>query len=428
MRRFLFLIALALARASAQKEDDVAVPMTTLSSGTKLPLVGMGVGNLQHEWIEHQVAAAMRPNVKCRLIDTAHASRNEDIVRDGIEDGLAGSKDEVHVVTKVWYTHLGYERTLLSVKESLKALRSKESNIQVHILLHWPRCIDEIPWMECEKEEEALPAHVKEAGPPPHLQKDTAWKASWRALEDLMMGKQKLEDGLPKIASIGVSNFEMDDLKAMATVARTMPAIFQGNVWAYLFDPFLMDFLDKHKIHFQAYNVINGIFGRVRTGPRAEGSLKSIAQAVSSRNHTYTPVQVVLHWLSQEGVSVIPRMASERHLQENSAAEIGGMPPFTERQAERVRNAVASLLRGQDLDPPKAEFVNKHSDRNIDIFWSSEDGKEVPVKDNLKPGENFNTVTFPGHVFVAYDNDKKTRKEFTIQADYGEHEQFHIEL
>ena len=71
-----------------------------------------------------------------RLLDTAHASRNEAAVRRGIVEGAAGmsssssssSDMQVHVITKVWYTHLGYERTVLSVQESLQELLVAEYN------------------------------------------------------------------------------------------------------------------------------------------------------------------------------------------------------------------------------------------------------------------------------------------------------------
>ena len=122
-------------------EDDVL--WTTLSDGSKFPLVGLGVGNLQHDLIADQITTAVQTDKKMFLFDTAHASDNEAVVRDGIVKGLEAyypddKTRQIHVVTKVWYTHLGYERTKLSVKASLENLN--HPNIKVHILIHWPRC------------------------------------------------------------------------------------------------------------------------------------------------------------------------------------------------------------------------------------------------------------------------------------------------
>jgi diketogulonate reductase-like aldo/keto reductase len=133
----------------------------------------------------------LQPDVDIRLVDTAHASRNEGILAKAIVDsdtsrqagannnkrtrGSSGNNIEnpppIHVVTKVWYTHLGYERTKRSVEESLKALQAVNTRqVYVHMLLHWPRCNDDIPWMNCDEEENNLPQYVKDVGPAPHLE------------------------------------------------------------------------------------------------------------------------------------------------------------------------------------------------------------------------------------------------------------------
>ena len=191
--------------ASATPPDEHLAVDFPLKSGVSIPLVGMGIGNLAHGDIPRAVRDQLASGV--RLIDTAHASNNERILADAISDfdrssggGRGGSlrsgggdgngngndDDPIHVVTKVWYTHLGYERTKLSVTESLRELQlpaGSSRRILVHLLLHWPRCNDAISWMHCEEEEEKLPLSVKDAGPPPHLDKDNAFKESWRALE-----------------------------------------------------------------------------------------------------------------------------------------------------------------------------------------------------------------------------------------------------
>ena len=93
-----------------------------LSHGGYLPLVGLGVGNLQHELIPSVVERSVR-ELGVRHIDTAAASRNERAIalaveRAGVPEGA------VSIQTKVWYTHLGYNRTMLSVRDSLEQLLS----------------------------------------------------------------------------------------------------------------------------------------------------------------------------------------------------------------------------------------------------------------------------------------------------------------
>ena len=152
-----------------------------------IEFTGLGIGNLQHDRIEPVVKEAVGEGI--RLIDTAFASRNEHILAKALKSaGEPG--DDVNVLTKVWYTHLGYERTKLSVKESAANLGGKYPDI---VILHWPRCNDAIEWMNCAGEEQALPEAVKKAGPPPS--KDS-WKESWRALEEMYT------EGLVKVGGL----------------------------------------------------------------------------------------------------------------------------------------------------------------------------------------------------------------------------------
>lgn len=417
----LCLLLLLALTCQATKEQVPIQTTTTLSNGKDLPLLGMGVGNLQHNQIVDTIAFGGEHGI--RLIDTAHASRNEHLVREGIEK--SSSESDIHVITKVWYTHLGYQRTKLSVEESLKelTLASNNNNIQVHILLHWPRCRDEISWMDCEGEEERLPQYVKDLGPPPHLDKDNAHLESWRALEDLY-------DQDDRIASIGISNFDLRDIKTLVSKSRITPHILQGNVWTLLFDPHLMQYLTENDIHFQAYNVMNGIFSQTSRAPNAYHSLAALAHDVSSHDNdalVATPAQLVLAWLIQKQVSVIPRTSNKQHLQEN-AVSIEVVPTLTLKQQETIQSAVAALLRGVDLEPPKVTFYNS-ANQVAHLYWiHAESGEHVAVKEHLKPKESFESQTYPGHVFVAMDESKQTRNEFQVSAGYGDAQEFHIEL
>lgn len=426
----------------AMAEEEIRQLTTTLSNHNEFPLVGLGVGNLDHELIDEQILKGMEKRRDYRMIDTAHASKNEHLVRNGIEQGATHFGDEVvHVVTKIWYTHLGYKRTLLAVKEAMKALNSPK--IRVTILIHWPFCRDDIDWMDCEREEDELSAEVRGAGYAPHLDKDNAYKESWRALEDLMLGEASLGDvGQAKLENIGVSNFEDKELNELLQVARIKPHILQANIWAYIFDPFLMNLIHDHHIHFQAYNVMNGILERETqaVAPRAFDQLKLIATKLTYQDFKdgeppvhvdiIHPSQVVLAWLVQNGVSVIPRTTNMYHLTMNSPHAIAKVPKLTPQQCEQVRLAVAALLRKeQDLQQPKVSFKNKHHEA-VHFYWkdSENGGKEIPVSENVKPGEEWGTDTYFGHTFVVYNNDKSKRKEYTISALFGEQDGFEVEL
>ena len=455
-----FLLLLLAQIHSSYCDDDDSGDLLTfkLNNGFGIPLVGMGIGNLQHELIPQVVSANLVPSQDIRLIDTAHNSHNEHILGKAVASFDAASHAQtrggggsskpppIHVVTKVWYTHLGYERTKVSVKESLDQLASKNTRqIYVHMLLHWPRCNDEeYGWMNCEEEENNLPQSVKDAGTPPHLDKQNAWKDSWRALEELYT-EHSIEthrsDGVKKvkIASIGVSNFELDDMKALIEIAHIGPHVYQGNSWLIFHDPYLMDFLREHDIFFQAYAVMFGIIQRKQDSPGAFHILSTLSlelnEVIQSSNSDNTATQpvvteatVILAYLVHSNIGIIPRAAKVAHQQENSASSIKAViQHLTPDRIEKLERAIPALMRGQQLHIA-VSFENA-LENAILVHWVHPDtNEEIVVSDHIHPGSVEVQQTHPGHTFLVYDTERTIRKEFVVGAGYGEEQQFRVEL
>lgn len=454
--------------STSKSATKTTTTLATLSNGESIPLIGLGVGNLQHELIHSVLSSTWKEDVKekVRLIDTARASRNERIISDAVsklsheltvekevtdEEGDESSSSIIHRVTKVWYTHLGYERTKLSVKESLNDLSSSlisaNTEIHVHILLHWPRCNDAIPWMKCEEEEHNLPQYVKDIGPPPHLDKENAWRGSWKALEDLYLDYQdqtqrKKSNQNVKVSSIGVSNFEFKDMDSLLHDCRIKPHLYQGNVWSIMFDPYLMNLIQEHDTVFQAYNIMNGIWEQKSAAPRAFDILTKVGNDLKSRMtkqrrrigdkekksiSSISEAMVIMSWLVQEGIAIIPRASSVSHQQENSPESLKQVPLLSKEEKDIVKNAMAALLRGEDLKV-KATFQNSLSSGHLQVHWvNNENGQEFPVVEKIHPGELHTIETHPGHRFAVYDETKKQRREFSVTALYGGKEFFSVD-
>jgi diketogulonate reductase-like aldo/keto reductase len=407
------------------------VPLVHLANNNKVPLVGLGVGNLRHELIPIMVAEGLQYDKRIRLIDTAHASNNEHLVAEGINKGVEKlgkeEKVEVHVVTKVWYTHLGYERTKLSVEESLAALQpvldNDKVNLKIHLLLHWPRCFEDIPWMNCEGEETDLPEYVKNAGPDPTKDPE-AWKESWKMLEDMY-----LSENYP-IASIGVSNFHLHDIEMMESFARIHPHILQVNLWSLLYDSLLVEYCHKHRIHVQVYNAMAGTVSKPEAAPRAYHHIQKVAYEISDEiDYNMTPAQVILAWLIQHGVSVIPKTSRLGRLNENSAVALASIPAFTDLQVETVAHAVEAYLSGDDLAQDIHVNISFHAvSQDIMLYWRGKQGQEVRIA-HIREGETFDETTYPNHRFRTYlASNKDVFIDHEVTANFGDHKHIHVEL
>ncbi|KAL7462913.1 hypothetical protein ACHAXS_003288 [Conticribra weissflogii] len=357
-----------------------------LFNSPEIPLVGIGVGNLPHNKIPYILANALagaqyqnsRGNgsnsgsnkltggekddyTNYRLIDTSHSSALEVLVGRSLgrlfgtsgtsvgnsnnlvnnsrnTNNFENDNTSYHVMIKIWHTHLGYERTMLSIQDTLSDIlpgttkgatgatnnngisnnnphlnnkgigtlstasdnsfpkkqtpsssypspnnRIGNTSILVHAILQYPRCYDTLFQSQtyltsqsyssssssttnprhtsCLEEEESLDSNIHATGPSPLLDKDNAWKRSYRALEELY------HHGT--LESIGVANFETKDMEELYDLATVGPHIYQGSLRTLMTEGGLVEGLVKHGVHFQCFDVVSVILGGREAVPRA---------------------------------------------------------------------------------------------------------------------------------------------------------------
>ena len=66
------------------------------------------------------------------------------------------------LATKLWPTQYGFHSARDGLRSSLDRLDTDYVDL---FMLHWPRCYDNVPWMNCEEEEANLLDEVKQAKP-----------------------------------------------------------------------------------------------------------------------------------------------------------------------------------------------------------------------------------------------------------------------
>lgn len=236
--------------------------LLTLNNGIKMPLVGFGTFMLSGETCINSVASAIESGY--RMIDTAEAYGNEKEVGEGIKASGIDRK-ELFLVTKVNFT--SYENAEQTVLQSLENLQTDYIDL---LLLHWPFA---------------------------------NYYAAWRSLEKLYA------DG--KIRAIGVSNFEPDQLLDLIAYNKVVPAVNQIETNLYCQRTTERSWMDKKQVAHMAY------------APLGQGSRNEMYQepVVLSLAEKYgkTPAQILLRFLTQKGIAVIPRSTQPEHIRENFA-------------------------------------------------------------------------------------------------------------
>lgn len=233
-----------------------------LNDGNKIPMLGYGVFEIPEVECEECVLRA----IECgyRHIDTAQIYGNEKGVGRAIESCQI-PREELFITSKVWVKQYGYDKTLKSIDESLKKLKTDYVDL---MLLHRP-FFD--------------------------------YKSSWKALEKAQ------KDG--KIKSIGISNFNVkqtDDILDIATIA---PAVNQIELHPYFTQQELKNYLEDKDIAIEAWY------------PLGHGNKKLLCDpAITALSSKYgkTPSQIILSWHIRSGNIIFPKTVSVRHMRENA--------------------------------------------------------------------------------------------------------------
>ena len=237
----------------------------TLNNGLKMPILGLGVYQIWDlQQCEDTVATAIKHGY--RLIDTAEVYLNEEAVGRGIKKSGV-DRSELFITTKVWPaedSYRYYEHVIESVHTSLKKLQTDYLDL---VLIH-NSCGD--------------------------------YHSAWKALEYLH------NKGL--IKSIGVSNFMTDKLVDLCLTARIKPAINQIEI-----NPFYQRWDDDQWAN--KYNVVLESWASFGEG-NAELLNNEVLKAIAEK-HNKTIHQIILRWLIQRGIVVIPKTIHEERLIQN---------------------------------------------------------------------------------------------------------------
>jgi len=142
--------------------------------------------------------------------------------------------------------------------------------------------------------------------------KDTD-KINWELTNNPYPTWKKLEEMVDKgkVRNIGVSNFNIRRLTNLTSNAlKYQPAINQVELNWFNPQPNLVSWSKNHNIILEAYSPLGGD-GQVKNGLNVP-EVKEVARELG-----ITPAQVILSWLHQRGVVILPKSVSASRIKEN---------------------------------------------------------------------------------------------------------------
>lgn len=234
----------------------------TLSNGVEMPIIGFGVFQIRDE-AEAISSVESALEVGYRSIDTAASYGNESAVGQAIKNsGIA--REDLFITTKVWVDSAGEEAALRAFDASLNKLGLDYLDLY---LIHQP--FGDV-------------------------------YGSWRAMERLY------KEG--RIRAIGVSNFYPDRLVDFIMHNEIAPHLNQIETHPFFGRADYQKLMDERGVQIESW------------APFAEGKndlFTNPVLAAIAAAHGKSVAQVVLRWLIQRNVVVIPKSVNPSRIAEN---------------------------------------------------------------------------------------------------------------
>ena len=232
-----------------------------LNNGVEMPVLGFGVYQVEETVCEQCVCDAIAAGY--RSIDTASAYLNERAVGRAIRrSGVP--REELFITTKLWVQDAGYESTKRALAKSLERLQLDYLDLY---LIHQP--FGDV-------------------------------YGSWRAMEELY------REGA--VRAIGVSNFQPDRLVDLILHNEVVPAVNQVETHPFCQQTEAAAVMASEGVQIESW----APFAEGRNNLFGNGTLVSLAA-----KYRKSVAQVVLRWLIQRGVVVIPKSVRPERMAEN---------------------------------------------------------------------------------------------------------------
>ena len=239
-----------------------------LKNGALIPAVGYGTYLATEGDGKKVILDAL--DAGYRYIDTASFYKNEDEIGEALkESGIR--REEIFLCSKVWPTMLGKDKLRESFETSCDKLGTNYLNM---FLIHWPKV----------------------------SQTDDEWisklRESWAVMEDLYKAG--------RIRAIGLSNFLPHHIRPLLESARIRPMLDQLELHVGYMQEFTLKYLKQERIMAQAWSPL----GRARV-------LKDERVTKIAEKYGKSEAQILLRFLIQRGIPVIPKASSPERMKEN---------------------------------------------------------------------------------------------------------------
>jgi alcohol dehydrogenase (NADP+) len=305
------------------------IPTHVLSSGARIPAIGLGTFGSDH--VSHAaVAEAVEyaASIGYRHFDCASVYGNEDLIGNTFQKLLKSGlrREELWITSKLWNDKHGEEDVIASCAKSLADLKLEYLDLY---LVHWPFPNHHPPGCD---------VGARNPNAQPYIHEN--YMRTWRKMEELV------DRGW--VRNIGTSNMTIPKLMLLLRDARIKPVVNEMEMHPHFQQPEFFQFLLNNGIQPIGFSPL-GSPGRPErdrtpedTSPTEDPVICRIAQ-----QHGIHPAVVCIKWAVQRGQIPIPFSANPRNILANLQGIVSD--PLTEQEMHEIAQIDRNcrLIKGQ---------------------------------------------------------------------------------
>jgi alcohol dehydrogenase (NADP+) len=309
--------------------NPALIPFRKLSSGAKMPAIGLGTFGSDH--VSHDAVAEgvkYAASIGYRHFDCASVYGNEEKIGKAFgqifQNGLR--RDEVWVTSKLWNDKHGEAEVIQSCEKSLSDLQAGYLDLY---LVHWPFPNHHPPGCDVSARNPHAVPYIHEN-----------YMRTWRKMEELV------DRGL--VRHIGTSNMTIPKMELLLRDARIKPVANEMELHPHFQQPEFFRYLLDKGIQPIGYSPI-GSPGRPErdrtpddTSPVEDPVVREIAQRLGVH-----PAVVCIKWAVQRGQIPIPFSANPRNILSNLLGVVSEPLTAEDMKAIERLDRNCRLIKGQ---------------------------------------------------------------------------------
>jgi alcohol dehydrogenase (NADP+) len=309
--------------------DPARVPFRTLSSGARMPVIGLGTFGSDH--VSHDAVAEAvlyAASVGYRHFDCARVYGNEKQLGESFKKLLANGirREELWITSKLWNDMHHEDDVIASCEKSLADLKAGYLDL---FLVHWPFPNHHPPGCDVSARNPHAVPYIHEN-----------YMRTWRKMEELV------DRGL--VRHIGTSNMTIPKMELLLRDACIKPVANEMELHPHFQQPEFFRYLVGKGIQPIGYSPIGspGRPQRDRTPADSSPTEDPVICRIAEKRGMH-PAVVCIKWAVQRGQVPIPFSANPRNILGNLLGAVGAPLSADDMSAIERIDRNCRLIKGQ---------------------------------------------------------------------------------